>query len=233
MSSISVPDDFGSGGRGLAPRGAHGTPSLRDFLRQPAAPAVAAFDFNGAAANAETVQIGTETWTKLAAAPDPFQFTGGTANAQAVSFGAAVNDDSAQGLTAVVVTDTVFVFADVAGVAGNLTITNGLTNVTAPAAMEHGADAKRREMIVLQHAPNASEVAAGEIHIPLPFVPDLWDVKVYVTATGAEKNAGGTDHANYDGNVTVGTAPNRLIVGQGTTLAWAATDTLQIKIISE
>lgn len=32
-SALSIPDDFGSGGKGISPSGSHGTPSLRDVLR--------------------------------------------------------------------------------------------------------------------------------------------------------------------------------------------------------
>lgn len=32
-SALIIPDDFGSGGKGLSPSGSHGTPSLRDSLR--------------------------------------------------------------------------------------------------------------------------------------------------------------------------------------------------------
>lgn len=228
-----IPDDFGAGGRGLSPQGAHGEPDLLSLLRQPARIGVAPVDFSGAAANAETIQIGTETWTKVAAETNAFEFDGGTANAQAVSLGAAINADSLF-LIAVVVTDTVFMFGKNPGdgvtgslVAGNLTITNGLANTTAPATMEHAAKAARIEQASFVHVPNASEVAAGEIHLPLPFVPVAWSVEVYVTATGAVKDTAGE---RFDGPITVGTVPDRLIIGQGTTTAWAATDTLHVVV---
>lgn len=32
-SALTIPDDFGAGGKGISPSGSHGTPSLRDILR--------------------------------------------------------------------------------------------------------------------------------------------------------------------------------------------------------
>jgi hypothetical protein len=188
--------------------------------------AVGKVDFNGAANNAETIVIGTETYTLLTAGiVVPFDFTGGTANAQAVSLGAVINTDTAQDITAVVVSDTVFIFADAVGTAGNLTMTNGLTNTTND-NMVGGAAAAEKHVDYRRYTVTASDVAAGQIHIPMAFVPAYWDWKLY-TSGGVEK-VDGTNAESFDGAITVAASPNRLVFAQGTNLLFAATDVLHV-----
>jgi hypothetical protein len=192
--------------------------------RFPGTNAFTCIDFGGAASDTETIVIGTETYVlKTAGIVNPFEFTGGTANAQAVSLGAVINSDGAQGLTAVVVGDSVFVFADAVGTAYNLTVTNNLTNVTAD-NVAGGLNPARKQMTTLKHTVTASEVAAGEVHVPLPFAPRVWDWKLY-TSAGVEK-VDGTNAESYDGAITAETAPNRLKFAVGTNLLMAATDVL-------
>lgn len=242
--ATTIPPDFGHGGKGLTPGSS--TPTLATLLasldtdietnlatlnalyayRDSGGVGVTAIDFSGVPTNDETIVIGTETWTKKATESAAFEFDGASANACAISLGAAIGDDTAQAITAVVVTDSIFVFYNSPGTAGNLVVTNNLTNATA-GSLRGGTAAGEKKMIAVRRAPDDSEVACGEVHIPLPFVPRAWDLTVYVTATGVEK-ADATDAEIFDGPITIGTSPDRLIIGQGTNLLWATTDTLNL-----
>jgi hypothetical protein len=183
-------------------------------------------DFTGAATNTETIIIGSETYTLLTAGiVTTFDFTGGSANAQAISLAAVINADSQQAITAVVVGDSVFVFYDVIGTIGNLVITNTLTNVTVD-NMHGGLDVERKQQFMVSTIVTASEVAAGQVHIPTPFVPRTWNW--WLSTTNGVEKVDGTNAESYDGAITLGTSPNRLIFAAGTNLLMAATDVLHV-----
>lgn len=186
---------------------------------------VTAIDFSGVPTNTETLVIGTETWTKVATETNPFEFDGGTANACAVSLNAAINADTTQAITSFIVGDTVYVVSDVVGTAGNLAVTNNLTNTTG-GNMVNGANAGEKQVSWVRHTVTASEVASGEVHIPLPFAPTYWDWKLY-TSAGVEK-VDATNAESYDGAITAEVSPNRLKFAVGTNLLMAATDVLHV-----
>lgn len=94
----------------------------------------------------------------------------------------------------------------------------GTNNAWDTSAMRGGNDQTLREQVVAVRVPNATEVALGNLHIPVSFVPIGAIVQVRVTATGVEKA--------WDGGMTVDTANRKITLDNAGTTDWAATDTI-------
>lgn len=161
---------------------------LASFLvKNPGVVAGGRADFAGTATAAITVTIGAQVYTEADAEdlPNGVWTNGASANDSAVSLAAAINGDTRAGslYAAVVLTDTVFIFARAVGTAGNATIT---VSAGEPATVENlidGTVAAVKETAVIMHTVTAAEVAvatnAPEVLIPLPFDPTFFSWQVF------------------------------------------------------
>jgi len=142
------------------------------------------------------------------------------------AFGAALvavnNSEGAQQVTAeVIAAGEVAIYANQVGaVALACTETlGGTNNAWAAATMYGGKAAGQRRISMQRRAPNATEVALGNVHFVFDFVPVPITVRVVVTATPGVIKA-------WDGVVTV--SGNRLTVDNAGSTPWAATDTIEV-----
>lgn len=95
----------------------------------------------------------------------------------------------------------------------------GANNVVDTSAMRGGVAAASVSIATIARVPNATEVALGNLHIPLSFVPTFAFIQVRVTADGTIKA--------WDGGMTIvgGAHPYIKLTNAGN-VDWAATDTV-------
>lgn len=163
------------------------------IVKEPGRNAVGRLDFAGAGTAAATVTIGAVTYLEAdsADAPNGVWTNGASANDSAVSLAAAINSDTRTSpllYAAVVLTDTVFVFAKAVGIAGNVSMS---VSAGEPAVIENtvgGAAAAVKQTVTILHTVTAAEVAvsgaAPEVLIPLPFDPVFFSWQVYDSTGG-------------------------------------------------
>ncbi len=167
---------------------------VSSLVKEPGRIAVGRADFAGAATPAITVTIGAAVYTEADAEdfPNGIWTNGASGNDGAVSLAAAINGDTRNSggpsYAAVVLTDTVFVFALAVGTAGNVSI---VVSAGEPASVENligGAAAAVKQIVTIQHVVTALEVAvagtAPEVLIPLPFDPTFFSWQVYDSTGG-------------------------------------------------
>ncbi len=164
------------------------------IVKEPGHIARGVLDFAGTATPAVVMTIGAVTYTEADA--EDFvngQWTnGGSANDSAVSLAAAINGDTRNGgggtYAAVVLTDTVFVFALVVGTAGNVSMSVSAGEPVAIENMIGGTAAAVKQQAHILHVVTALEVAvagtAPEVLIPLPFDADFFSWQVYDSTGG-------------------------------------------------
>lgn len=162
---------------------------VSSLIKDSGAVAVGRLDFAGTATAAAVMTIGAVTYTEADAEdlPNGVWTNGGSGNDSAVSLAAAINGDTRNSggasYAAVVLTDTVFVTALVAGTAGNVSAS---VSGGEPAAIENligGLAPAVREIATIMHTVTALEVAvsgtAPEVIIPLPFDATYFSWQVY------------------------------------------------------
>ncbi len=168
---------------------------LASFLvKEPGHVAGGRLDFAGAATGGVTVTIGAVTYLEadVPTVTDGEWTNGTSGNNSAVSLAAAINGDTRNAggpsYAAVVVTDTVFVFALAVGTAGNVSasVTSG-----EPVVIENligGTAASVKQQAHILHVVTAAEVAvdtsAPSVLIPLPFDADYFSWQVLDSTGG-------------------------------------------------
>lgn len=180
------------------------------LVKEPGHVAGGRADFAAVATAAITVTVGAVVFQEADVEdfPNGVWTNGGSGNDSAVSLAAAINGDTRSGgvYAAVVLTDTVFIFARVVGTAGNVSIA---VSADEPAVVENlvgGTAASVKRQAHIMHTVTAAEVAvasnAPEVLIPLPFDADFFSFQVYdstggiyateLTARGTVTNAAGS-----------------------------------------
>ncbi len=167
---------------------------VSSIVKEPGHVAVGRLDFNATATDDVTVTIGAVTYLEAAAAdaPNGEWEKGVSANNSAVSLAAAINGDTrnagGNSYAAVVLTDTVFVFALAVGTAGNVSMS---VSAGEPSAIENlvgGTAAAVKQQAHIMHTVTTLEVAvagtAPEVLIPLPFDADFFSFQVYDSTGG-------------------------------------------------
>ncbi len=164
------------------------------LVKDEGAIAVGRLDFAGVATAASTITIGAATYLEADAEDFPNgQWTNGaTANNSATSLVSAINGDTRNGggayYAAVLLTDTVFVFALAIGIAGNVSMS---TSAGEPASIENmigGLAVAVKQVAHIMHTVTTLEVAvagtAPEVLIPLPFDATFFSWRVYDSTGG-------------------------------------------------
>ena len=109
---------------------------------------------------------------------------GGSASGSATSLAAAINGKTSSPYSATANTDTVHVYANAVGTAGNVTITR--TGGAQPATLENlvgGIAAATKQWCMVTHTVTANDVAGAVlVNIPLPFTPTLFTPRIMSTA---------------------------------------------------
>ncbi len=172
--------------------GTIGSAELSSSVVNPGVIAGGRVDFAGTATGAATVTVGVVVFLEAdsADAPNGVWTNGSSGNDSAISLAAAINGDTRNGGTyaAVVLTDSVFIFARAIGTAGNVTIVVSTGEPAVVEALIGGAAVARKETLVLHHVVTALEVAvntsAPEVLIPLPFDPTFFSWQVYDSTGG-------------------------------------------------
>lgn len=168
---------------------------LASFLvKEPGHIAGGRLDFGAVATAAVTVTIGGITYLE-ADAPTVTNgewTNGASGNDSAVSLAAAINGDTRNSggasFAAVVLTDTVFVFALVSGTAGNVAASVSADEPTSIENLVGGTAAAVKRQAHIMHTVTALEVAvaanAPEVLIPLPFDATFFSFQVYDSTGG-------------------------------------------------
>ena len=164
------------------------------LVKEPGHIAGGRLDFAGVASGGVTVTIGAVVYREEDAEdfPNGEWTNGGSGNDSAVSLAAAINGDTRNGggpsYAAVVLTDTVFVFALAVGTAGNVSAS---VSAGEPATIENlvgGTEAVVKQTAVIMHTVTALEVAvasnAPEVLIPIPFDAAFFSWQVYDSSGG-------------------------------------------------
>ena len=180
------------------------------LVKEPGHVAGGRADFAATATAAITVTVGVVVFQEADAEdfPNGVWTNGASGNDSAVSLAAAINGDTRSGGTyaAVVLTDTVYIFARVVGTAGNVAI---VVSAGEPASVENlvgGTAASVKQQAHIMHTVTALEVAvdagAPQVIIPLPFDASFFSWQVYdstggiyateLTARGTVTNAAGS-----------------------------------------
>ena len=166
---------------------------VSSIVKEPGRVAGGRLDFAGAGTAAATVTIGAVTYLEADAEdfPNGVWTNGASGNDSAVSLAAAINGDTRTSpllYAAVVLTDTVFVFAKLPGTAGNVSMS---VSAGEPAAIENlidGAAAAVKQTVTILHTVTTLEVAvsgtAPEVLIPLPFDASFFSWQVYDSTGG-------------------------------------------------
>lgn len=144
---------------------------------------------------------------------------GATPAAASVAFVAAVNKADI-GVAAVKISDNeVALFSD--GVLDLAETMAGVNNVVDTDTTRDGMAIGTKQFVSVSRVPNDTEVALGNVHIPLNFVPTTVFVQVRATATGIA--------VAWDGAVTITEGDNPYITldNSGTT-DWATTSTIHV-----
>lgn len=172
--------------------------------------AVGVIDFNGVFEAASTITVGGTVYTEAdtADAPNGVFTNGASAANSATSFAAAVNDDTraaSVGITAVVsdAGDSVVLFADQPGTAGNYAVTTTSAANATVEDMKSGRDPARKRIMGGNYTVTDQDVLADEINIGLPFAPSGFVVNLR-TSTGL------ADASTF--LATLETTPNRLLL---------------------
>ena len=195
----------------LMVEGALADDRLVSFLvKEPGHIAKGMADFAATADAGITVTIGAVVFQEADVEdfPNGVWTNGGTGNDSAVSLAAAINGDTRNGgvYAAVVLTDTVFIFARVVGTDGNVAIVVSAGEPAAVEALVGGTAAAVKQQAHIMHVVTALEVAvsgtAPEVLIPLPFDANFFSWQVYdssggiyateLTAQGTVTNAAGS-----------------------------------------
>lgn len=99
---------------------------------------------------------------------------------------------------------------------------SGSNNAWAAANMYGGDSGGAKQIFKGSRVPNATEVALGNVHFLLPFVPTVVDVRVYVTATPGVAVA-------WDGTFTIDSSKKRATVNNGGGTDWTTSHTIEIE----
>jgi hypothetical protein len=179
-------------------------------------------------ADGETVTIGDDIY-EFDTAADPGEITAGhirvkvidaqTPAAATPALVAAINASGTEAVTAVKVGDNEMLITFKAVGAYTLALAEdmaGENNAWDTAALRGGAVAGIKKVYHSMRVPNAAEVALGNMHFPLDFVPTYFAAVVIVTATGVPTAWNGAIKKT-DWGVQIDNS--------GTT-DWAATDTV-------
>lgn len=113
---------------------------------------------------------------------------------------------------------------------------NGSTNVFDAAVMAGGADPVSRQIVAFTRVPTDAEVTAAEMIFPVDFTPTFIHVQVKVTSTGIQKETAAANATQLWGGATTviagsGDFPAAILLENGGTIDWAATDTIHILAI--
>lgn len=142
--------------------------------------AVGVIDFNAVGSAAMTITIGGVDFVEADAAdlPNGVWTNGASAADSATSLAAAINGDTRGTLTPAVsaavsdLGDSVIVFCDEAGTAGNHAMASDDASATVDATMHGGVDAVGGTATqVVSQTVTAQDVLADEVNIMLPFTP--------------------------------------------------------------
>ena len=178
----------------------------------------------GATGDCTSVSVGAVTYAhdETPVVADGEWAYGASASESATNFAAAINGKTDSPYTAIADGDTVYIFAEVVGTAGNVLIAR--TGGAQPATLENlvgGLAAATKQSCVVRHVVTANEVdTAVLVHIPVPFTPTKFIASV-TSATGQQKIL--TDL------FTIAASPDRIVLtGDGATHA-IATDIITVQ----
>jgi len=101
------------------------------------------------------------------------------------------------------------------------TVTNGLTGVVVSADFSPSVVAQTQNTQLIRRAVVADDVTVATMYFPVPFKP-LTALAVVRTAAGAVKA--------WDGELTIDTSLNAVLMGNGGAVDWAATDTIDLLV---
>jgi hypothetical protein len=186
-------------------------------------------DFNTVGTATMTVTINSVAYLEAdtADAPNGVWTNGASAADSATSLIAAINGDTraAVGYTAKADAsgDGVVLTADAVGTAGNYTCASDDGSATTSnflGGLEVTAVLQRAD---LAHIVTAAEVLAGAVVIPTYFVPRIYHLTAYLTSTGAV--------IHLSDLVTVGSAPNSIIITADGAVSLAAGDIVHLTAI--
>ena len=181
-------------------------------------------------ADGETITIGSEVY-EIDTAADPGAITAGnirvncnagvTPTIASAAIVAAINANTKLGLTAVAISvNEVLVLTNSDASALTLPCSEtlaGANNAWAAAAFYGGQLAKPQGVSLAQRAPNATEVAIGNLHFVFPFAVGAAMAQVR-SSTGASKA--------WDGVLTI--SGSRVTLDNAGATDWAATDTVVV-----
>ncbi len=167
---------------------------VSSIVKEPGHIAQGVLDFAAVATPAVTVTIGAVTYLEADAptVTDGEWTNGATANDSAVNLAAGINGDTRNAggpsYAAVVLTDTVFVFALAVGTAGNVAMSVSAGEPVVIENMIGGTAAAVKQQAHILHVVTAAEVAvsgtAPEVLIPLPFDADFFSWQVLDSTGG-------------------------------------------------
>lgn len=144
---------------------------------------------------------------------------GASASESATNLAAAINGKTSSPYSATANTDTVHVYANAVGTAGNVTITR--QDGAQPATLENtvgGLAAATKQWCMVKHTVTANDVdTAILVNIPLPFTPTMFTTFT-TTAAGVP--------VAVTGAWTIGTAPARIVLTGGANVI--ATDIITV-----
>ena len=167
---------------------------VSSIVKEPGHVAQGILDFAAVATPAVTVTIGAVTYLEADAptVTDGEWTNGASANDSAVNLAAGINGDTRNAggpsYAAVVLTNTVFVFALAVGTAGNVAMSVSAGEPVVIENMIGGTAAAVKQQAHILHVVTAAEVAvsgtAPEVLIPLPFDADFFSWQVYDSTGG-------------------------------------------------
>jgi len=185
-------------------------------------------DFNATGEAGMTITVGGTVYTEAdtAVATNGVFTNGASAADSATSLVAAINGDTrfdSVPITAVIsaVGDSVFLIADEAGTAGNMTVTTTSASACTVGSMVGGSEG-RHQVYLGRHVVTAQDILADQIVIPVPFAPAGAEVTCRTTA-------GLLKAATY--LVTTAASPNRVVVTFAGATDPIATDVLMVMAV--
>jgi hypothetical protein len=190
----------------------------------PGAIAVGSLKFGGTG-DCTSVSVGAEEYAYDATpvVADGEWAYGASASESATNLAAAINGKTASPYTAIADGNTVYIFAEAVGTAGNVTVSR--SGGTEPATLENlvgGLAAATKQSCVVAHTVTANEVdTAVLVHIPLPFTPTRFIAQIR-SATGLVKG-------DVTDLFTIGATPDRIVLTDDGATHVVATDVITVQ----
>jgi len=201
---------------------------LSSLRRNPGTMAMAFIDFNtGAGEAGMAVTINGVVYQEADAEDFPNGvWTNGASQADsATSLIAAINGDTRAAVPFTAVADTsgdgVMLFWDSVGTAGNVTISTTSAGNCTVQNSTGGAAAAIKQTCTIVHTVNTQELLSGAVEIPVPFTPTHVQLTAYTSA--------GVPIA-LTNQMTIGTAPARIILTTAGVTALANTDVVHLTV---